>query len=82
LCVSTKSTNFFYLPSAPKEDVDTNLLLDIPYAILSIPIISRLVASIKVNRIAPINGDATTIKDTTKDNIPTHIRNILDHLEI
>ncbi len=36
----------------------------------------------KVNRIAPINGDANTIKDTTKDNIPTPIRNILDHLEI
>jgi len=36
----------------------------------------------KVNRIAPINGGANTIKDTTKDNIPTHIKNILDHPEI
>lgn len=60
----------------------TYLLLDIPYAILSIPIISRLIASIKVNRMAPVNGDANTINYTAKDNIPTPIRNFLDHLEI
>jgi hypothetical protein len=36
----------------------------------------------KVNRMAHVSGDANTINDTTKDNIPTPIRNILDHFEI
>ena len=53
-----------------------------PYTILSIPIIKRLIANIKVKRKIPNNGDAKTINDTANDKIPTPNRNILDHFEI
>ena len=49
---------------------------------LSIPIIKRLTAKIKVKRKTPNSGDAKTINDTANDKIPTPNRNILDHFEI
>jgi hypothetical protein len=53
-----------------------------PYEMLSIPIIKRLTANIKVKRKTPNNGDAKTINDTANDKILTPNRNILDHFEI
>ena len=35
-----------------------------PYAMLSIPIINRLIANMKVKRKIPNNGDAKIINDT------------------
>ena len=52
-----------------------------PYAMLSIPIINRLIANMKVKRKIPNNGDAKIINDTD-DKMPTPNRNILDHFEI
>ena len=52
-----------------------------PYAMLSIPIINRLIANMEVKRKIPNNGDAKIINDTD-DKMPTPNRNILDHFEI
>ena len=49
---------------------------------LSIPIIKRLIANMKVKRKIPNNGDAKIINDTANDKMPTPKRNILDHFEI
>ena len=49
---------------------------------LSIPIIKRLIANMKVKRKIPNNGDAKIINDTANDKMPTTKRNILDHFEI
>ena len=53
-----------------------------PYAMLSIPIIKRLIANMKAKRKIPNNGDAKIINDTANDKMPTPNRNILDHFEI
>ena len=65
-----------------EEDVTTPLLLEVPLTILSIPIISKLIANIIVKIIIPDTGCAITIKDKIKDNIPTPRSNTLDHREI
>ena len=75
--------HFFYLPLlSDKEDATKPLLLDVSLAILSIPIISKLIANMIVKIIIPEIGCAMTIKEIAKDNIPTPIRNALDHREI
>ena len=71
----------------PYESVDVEvapakfLLPSTPSAILSIPIIKRLTANINARINNPKEGIAKTINDTIIDNIPTPMRNALDHFD-